>query len=93
VHGRGSLGFGQQVHLRPLSIPDPGWMLISRAGASSGGPPGVTALGLLPGSDHLNYQYAGGHDQAGAAWRAHRTPRWWGPPDKVWGRTTPPTPG
>ena len=35
----------------------------------------------------------GGHDQAGAAWRAHRTPRRWGPPDTVWGRTTPPTPG
>jgi len=33
------------------------------------------------------------HDQAGAAWRAHRTPRRWGPPDKVWVRTTPPTPG
>jgi len=25
--------------------------------------------------------------------RAHRTPRRWGPPDKVWVRTTPPTPG
>jgi hypothetical protein len=29
VHGRASSGFGQQVHLRPLSNPEPGGMLIS----------------------------------------------------------------
>jgi hypothetical protein len=29
VHGRASSGLSQQVHLRPLSIPDPGGMLIS----------------------------------------------------------------
>jgi hypothetical protein len=29
VHGRASPGFGQQLHLQPLSNPHPGWRLIS----------------------------------------------------------------
>jgi hypothetical protein len=29
VHGRASSGLGQQVHLWPLPIPDPGGMVIS----------------------------------------------------------------
>jgi hypothetical protein len=54
MHGWVSSGLGQHVHLRPLSIPIRGWMLNSPGGPSSGGPPGVTTLGLLPGSDQLS---------------------------------------
>jgi hypothetical protein len=89
LHGRTSSGLGQQVHLRPLSIPDPGGMLISPGRRVFRQPTRRHRLGLMPGSD----QPASRRErQAGAAWRAHLL-RGSGPAGQALGQTTPPTPG
>ena len=68
----GSSGLGQHVQRRPLPNPEPGAMVISPVGASSGRSRGVTALGLV--ARLRPTHQAGGHGQAGAASRFHRTP-------------------
>ena len=78
VHGRGLSGFGQQVHLWPLSIPDPAARLIS---------PGRRVVRRVtrchrpwPVAGLRPTHQAGGHGPAGAALHIHRTPRRWGLP-------------
>ena len=74
VHGWGSSGFGQQIHLWALPNPEPGAMAISPGRCVFRPLTGVTALGLVAGlrPTHL----AGGHGQAEAASRFHRTLPW-----------------
>ena len=52
------------------------------AGGSSGGSPGVTALGLLPGSDHLSKQASTAEPEP----HGYRTPRRWNLSEEVWVR-------
>jgi hypothetical protein len=69
VQGRASPGFGQQLHLWPLSNPEPGWMLISAGPRVFRRLTRCHRLGLVAGLRPAAH-HADGHGPAGAAWRS-----------------------